>query len=230
MKREVYMNIFYDYEKLSKEQKIEENKKLLDKYPFLLPRNVWTDEVLEDYNYEYTIMDEIPIGWRIAFGELFFDELLEELKRVDFIDQYRVLQVKEKFGTFRWYTGGVPQNSTLHDIADKYEELSANICIDCGKPNVPMVNESWISPYCFECWSKQYIDYWKKTIPEKDIEDYAKQKYTEFTNDNDSNIIKIIKWTVFNKEGQSIRTLDATTTVNKIIEAYKQREGIECEN
>ena len=33
---------------------IEKNKELIKKYPFLLPRNVWTDKVPEDYDYSYT--------------------------------------------------------------------------------------------------------------------------------------------------------------------------------
>lgn len=38
------------------------NKKLVKKYPFLLPRNVWTGEVSEDYDYSYTQADALPSG------------------------------------------------------------------------------------------------------------------------------------------------------------------------
>lgn len=47
----------------------EYNKQLVEKYPFLLPRNRWTGKVQEDYDYSYTELDGMPDGWRKAFGE-----------------------------------------------------------------------------------------------------------------------------------------------------------------
>ena len=29
------------------------NKELIERYPFLLPRNRWTGEIPEDYDYDY---------------------------------------------------------------------------------------------------------------------------------------------------------------------------------
>ena len=34
-----------------------------------MPRNRWTGEVPEDYDYSYTELDSMPDGWRKAFGE-----------------------------------------------------------------------------------------------------------------------------------------------------------------
>lgn len=59
----------------------EYNKALIVKYPFLLPRNRWTDKVAEDYDYTYTELDAMPRGWRIRFSEEMVEEIKEELLR-----------------------------------------------------------------------------------------------------------------------------------------------------
>lgn len=38
------------------------NKKLITEYPFLLPRNLFSDKVSEDYDYSYTLLDLFPEG------------------------------------------------------------------------------------------------------------------------------------------------------------------------
>lgn len=57
----------------------EENKALIERFPFLLPRNRWTDEIPDDFNYDYTELDAMPNGWRIAFGEQMCEEIAEAL-------------------------------------------------------------------------------------------------------------------------------------------------------
>lgn len=52
---------------------IEENKNLIEHYPFLLPWDGWNDTVREDYDYSYTELDEMPRGWRKAFGEMMME-------------------------------------------------------------------------------------------------------------------------------------------------------------
>ena len=59
------------------ERNIQENKELIKRYPFLLPRNRWTGEVAEDYDYHYTELDGMPDGWRIAFGKQMCEEIRE---------------------------------------------------------------------------------------------------------------------------------------------------------
>lgn len=47
----------------------ESNQELIERFPFLIPRNRWTGKVPEDYDYSYTELDSMPDGWRKAFGE-----------------------------------------------------------------------------------------------------------------------------------------------------------------
>ena len=42
-------------------------QELIERYPFLRVRNVWTGELVES-NDEFTELDFIPEGWRKAFG------------------------------------------------------------------------------------------------------------------------------------------------------------------
>lgn len=127
----------------------EYNKQLCEKYPFLLPRNRWTGLVHPDYDYSYTELDAMPDGWRKAFGEQICEEIKQELEENNLLDQYRISQIKEKYGRLCWYDFGCTEKM-LHEIIPKYEELSKCTCIRCGKP-ATKITLGWISPYCDDC-------------------------------------------------------------------------------
>jgi len=123
------------------------NKKLIKEFPFLMPRDVWTSKIFEDYDYSYTKFDYIPEGWRKAFGIQFMKELKVALG--DYIDEYRVIQIKEKYGSLRWYDFGAPKE--VYKVIEKYQNLSKVTCIVCGKP-ATKIAMGWISPYCDKCF------------------------------------------------------------------------------
>ena len=131
---------------------IEENRKLCKEYPWLYPRNVWTDEPIKDFDYSYTLLDDMPNGWRIAFGKQMCEEINNVLKKADWVNKYRIVQIKEKFGSLRWYDGAVPVEifDEIQDIIDKYEEISAKTCVVCGKP-ATKISTGWICPWCDDC-------------------------------------------------------------------------------
>ena len=130
----------------------ESNQKLIERFPFLIPRNRWTGKVPEDYDYSYTELDSMPDGWRKAFGEQMCEDIREELVCAEYLDQYRITQIKEKYGTLCWYDFGGTERM-LRDIIPKYEHLSARTCIRCGNP-ATKVSIGWISPYCDTCAGK----------------------------------------------------------------------------
>ena len=130
------------------------NKELTEKYPFLIPRHLWTDKVFDDYDYEYTVLDEMPTGWRDAFGEEMVEELYQILSKVDgAVEAYRIYQIKEKFGFLHWYDNGVPKEVEREywDWQRKWEDVSEKTCLICGKPG-KMCNMSWVMPLCRECY------------------------------------------------------------------------------
>lgn len=152
----------------------EYNKRLVERYPFLYPRSRWTDLPEENYNYDWTELDAMPNGWRKVFGEMMCEEIKQELLKFgqEALDDYRILDIKEKYGGLRWYDNGYPSGSNLGDIIFKYEHLSQNICMRCGKPDVPMCGDYWISPFCLECWTSDEMNRavdWMNWAEERDV-------------------------------------------------------------
>lgn len=133
--------------KLDKEKIIAFNKQLIDEYPFLLPRNRFSDKVAEDYDYTYTELIEMPDGWLIAFGNNLLKELKDELIKLNCLDDYRVIQIKEKYGELRWY------GSFYTDTAEKYCDISRLVCQYCGK-QAKIVTKGWVSYLCEDCYSE----------------------------------------------------------------------------
>lgn len=127
------------------------NKELVEKYPFLLPRNVWTGEVPEDYDYSYTQLDYVPEGWKDLALKL-CEELKIELTKANYLDKYRISQIKEKWGRLCWYDFGNTENG--YHIINKYATMSERICIECGS-HAEYMSRGWISPYCHRCaWNE----------------------------------------------------------------------------
>ncbi len=130
----------------------EYNKDLLKKYPWLTPYNVWTGKPREDYNYEDTWADDIPDGWRLAFGDQMIEELDQLLRKYNLEDEYHITQIKEKYGSLRWYDDGFAKEGfeEYMNWIHKYEDLSYRTCIYCGEPAIGFT-QGWIIPLCKDC-------------------------------------------------------------------------------
>lgn len=185
------------------------NVRLVIKYPFLLPRNVWTGKLnywdkawkaikagkfsevgYWIYHFDHTKLDWMPDGWRKVFGEQMCEEIKQELIRCSkimnvnksiLLNSYNITDIKEKYGTLRWYDTGEPIMGKINEIVDKYERLSMCYCINCGKP-VRYRTKGWIEYLCEDCAKKtiksEYLDECRLT--EKDIPRY-------YTYDSDGN-------------------------------------------
>ena len=153
---------------MTKEEIRQRNKELCEKYPFLIPSNRWsgmriteaseggfwpgTPEAIPEFDYEHTELDDMPEGWRIAFGTEICDEIKEVLEAEGAMDKYRITQIKEKYGQLRWYSNY--SSPAYHAIIEKYTKLSEKTCIECGKP-ATRITTWWISPYCDDCVPKE---------------------------------------------------------------------------
>ena len=129
------------------------NIELIFKYPWLYPIDRWTKGRLEDYDYSFTELDEMPNGWRLAFGEQMCDEIQQELEKFDFVEDYSIVQIKEKYGALRWYDGGTP----IGKLSDTYIDLYLNAYENRHKySQYDNMKYSWkekevehyISPFC----------------------------------------------------------------------------------
>jgi len=65
---------------------------------------------------------------------------------------YRASQVKEKYGTLRFYMIGATDE--MFDLIDQAEEDSCKICEECGEPGEERPG-GWIKTLCDKCWSEQ---------------------------------------------------------------------------
>ena len=134
------------------------NDELEEKYPFLKPKD------FEDKNHYHAISlltSELPYGWIFSFLDDLLEELSLDLIKNDLVDDYVILQVKEKFGELRWYdSGGSEEWDNI--ILPKYEELSRVTCHSCGKP-ASWLSTGWILPYCDECKQRDAEKHFKFT-------------------------------------------------------------------
>lgn len=112
---------------------------------------MWIDSQILDRIFilpTYTEWDAMPVGWNKAFGKQYLKDLKKQLKKDKMLYKFRIMDLKEKYGTARLYINyGSPE---LYNIINKYESLSWNTCIQCGKP-ATYTSKGWIAPYCEEC-------------------------------------------------------------------------------
>lgn len=173
------------------------NKALIDKYPFLLPKNVWTGKVIDDYDYTFTEWDCIPDGWQKCFGDMLLEEIAEASNGDIFFEQ-----IKEKYGELRIYCNS---NQETQDIISKYSVISRNVCYFCGKPDVGYTKHGWILPICKCCYEKNkyYTRPYEEAINMEDTKIHDNYTYSRYRNGN---------W--------ETTTVDISDTVNKIREKY----------
>lgn len=133
---------------------VEECKRLVERYPYLLPRNVWTDKVPEDYNYTYIRSLELPNGWRRLFLQM-CEDIRQPLIDANYLDKFRFSQIKEKYNLMRCYHFGAPEE--VDNIINKYEQMAYYVCTRCGKP-ATCETQGYFASYCDDCW-KDYVRY-----------------------------------------------------------------------
>ena len=179
-----------------KKKKIkQQNKMLIKQFPFLMPRNVWTNKELEKYDYSWTLLDDMPRGWKKAFGKLMCEDIMNELVSKNLVDEYRIFEIKEKYGTLRWYDNGGTEE--IYKIIMKYEHISEF---------VPIINEGWIQPMCRSCYnrhSKRKAKFGLNTNYDNAIETKA-------------NLSPILKVTRFSKEENITEEYDCSDILKRM--------------
>ena len=113
-------------------------KTLVKKYP----------DIFKDYGGD--IM-KTCMGWGLACGKgwfLLLDELCGKIKDM----HVTARQVKEKFGTLRFYIEGTEE---AHNIVSEYEDKSGTVCEDCGGPGETENKGGWLKTICSGCREKR---------------------------------------------------------------------------
>ena len=148
----------------------EEIKKLVERYPYLLPRNVFTGEVPEDYDYTYIRgIGEIPAGWNKLFLQM-CEDIRQPLIDAGYLDEFQFSQIKEKWNRLECYNFGAPE--VVHDIIDKYSVMASYVCTHCGKP-ATYETQGWIASFCDDCW--------KDFVRHEDVEKIEFKPYYKVT-------------------------------------------------
>lgn len=123
------------------------NKYLCDLYPFLNPLiDKWKKR-----NYEFIELDFMPDGWRKSFGLKMCEEIKKALIKNNYLNDYYIAEIKEKYGGLRWYDYGAP--AEVEEIIKKYEQLSYHICESCGE-YVEEVHSNIFITLCDKCNEK----------------------------------------------------------------------------
>ena len=99
----------------------------------------------------YNEWDAVEPGWNKAFGKQYLKELRQQLIKDKMLYSFRITQIKEKWGRLQLYCYKASED--VYKIIDKYENLSWDYCIKCGKP-AKYISKGWISPYCEDCVNK----------------------------------------------------------------------------
>ena len=195
---------------------IEENKILVGKYPWLIPPNKNTGKLPENYDYSKTVLDAMPTGWRIAFGDLLCEDIQKELEKFDYADKFVVVQLKQKMGDMRLYHNGVPTGCNVGKIIEAYSVLSQYICIDCGELDVPQTH-GWVEPICKEC---------VKSYRVKDPEKYWNDLYEE---QKPCTLPEEYSYRVWNMDADDweVVTVDVSDKVKRIRKKYYGRKQVE---
>jgi len=79
-------------------------------------------------------------------------ECLSRLKALN-ITNFRVLQVKEKFGRLRIYTNQLPmaEYPAIERILSEAEAKCDETCENCGRPNKEISGDYWVKNHCEKC-------------------------------------------------------------------------------
>ena len=167
------------------------NRKFLKKYPFAAPVDWWGWKISPKvHKYDFTAWDDIPIGWRKAFGSQLAEDLKEACIKSHFpMEKLVFCQIKEKYGELRMYNYGA--TTEVQEVIDDYEVISRNCCMYCGRPDAG-VTEGWIEPICRTCWNKKYkepYDLVEVRIPDS-------YKVNHYDKDNVVAEVRIIKYKV----------------------------------
>lgn len=133
------------------------NKFLIKKYPFLKPTNAFSGPESENYDYSYTLRDNVPVGWLNLFDKFCEDfkaeyDTLSEKQKNDFF----LADIKEAYGSLNIYPSFLTEK--MARIIHYYEVLSFYTCAKCGRQTknifgnyVIWTSRGHILPFCKKC-------------------------------------------------------------------------------
>ena len=151
--------------------------------------------------------------------------MCEDLRKIlinkKYLDKYKILDIKEKYGNLRISDNG--HFMEMDDIFTKYETLSEYICCDCGKPDISIVNSmGYIQPLCKDCFSKRMSLGRQRGLIINSGMTYENLAYRQEQDQKMPDKIVIRHY----KDGVEYpEAIDCTAEINKIRSAYKNHKN-----
>ena len=130
------------------------DKKLCEAFPIL-------------YSGRRLPMTQTAMCWGFEHNDGWFDIIWDLSEKLENINKSLpsdggsfivATQVKEKFGTLRFYTGGIPSSVSdeVYKLIDEAETASEKTCERCGKEG-KLCGKGWVSTKCKECQTEEKI-------------------------------------------------------------------------
>ena len=122
----------------------------LDTAPGQSPSSIDHDKIISDHPllYKYCKGLEIGQGWYELVYELSskIEAILDDQAQAGY-DHCYAAQVKEKYGTLRFYMAS--ETDEISKLIEEYENESMYICETCGKPG-KWYDNGWCHTHCEE--------------------------------------------------------------------------------
>ena len=197
-----------------KKQRKMRNKRLVKQYPFLLPRDVYSDKVPDNYDYEYTEYDNLVPGWQIGFGKLLLEDLKIACLKTGWLHKLHIEQLKEKYGSMRMYINYAPKK--VNDVIRDYEYISQYICGQCGSIHGCVINNrGWYFPLCKKCY--------EANNKRRKMNGYRVVPWEEVYKVNESGLPDSYQVTRFSRDGNKVVIYDISEKIEKIKKKYYKR-------
>lgn len=133
----------------------EQIESLINKYPYLIPRNAFTGKVSPSYDFSYVKGSDMS-GW-FKLVLLFCKNARPILDKEYAVDKFWLIEIKEKWGMMEMYTNHPTKGEDLEDLICIYRRLSRYTCHTCGQP-AKWKSCHWVEPWCDACMVKQGED------------------------------------------------------------------------
>ena len=164
--------------------------------------------------------DDVPIGWKRAFGKIMLEDYRKVLIRNNYLDEFQWIEVKEKYGTLRLYSYSAPEE--VLDLELKYDYISRHICICCGRINVATVTDGWVELLCEDCYNKRILNERERYEKHSKDQEYIYTPYEKFAKKM-REIEAIVTYKCYSPEnGDYEKKCDYSDTISKIMERQKK--------
>lgn len=118
-------------------------------------------EMTQTKEIEQRLTNRIPKPWGryISCQEGWYKILGELDTKLAYLDpDYKINQVKEKFGTLRFYFETTKDGlirDIMNDCVDAATYASSYTCEYCASPLGMLQDDGWVKTACPECWAKK---------------------------------------------------------------------------